>query len=61
MKKVLIFRGGWDGHEPVETTEIVAAALRAEGFDVQIREGNECLEEDGFAAQFDVIIPAMTM
>lgn len=61
MKKVLIFRGGWDGHEPVETTEIVAAALRAEGFDVQICEGNECLEKDEFAAQFDLIIPAMTM
>ena len=61
MKKVLIFRGGWAGHEPVETTEIIAEALRAKGVDVDIYEGNECLEQKGFAAQYDVIVPAMTM
>ena len=61
MKKALIFRGGWAGHEPVETSDIVAAALRAEGVEVDIYEGNECLEKEGFAAQYDVIIPVMTM
>ena len=36
MKKAMIVRGGWDGHDPVETTDRFAAMLRAHDFDVQI-------------------------
>ena len=36
MKKALIFRGGWEGHEPVQTSDIVADSLRARGLDVEV-------------------------
>ena len=28
MKNVLIFRGGWNGHNPVETSDIIGGRLR---------------------------------
>jgi len=36
MKKALIFRGGWDGHQPVQVSERFARLLRNEGFQVDI-------------------------
>lgn len=61
MKKALIFRGGWTGHEPVETTDMVAAELRKRGMEVVIEENQECLLAEDLGATYDVIIPMWTM
>ena len=34
--RALIFRGGWPGHEPGETSEIAARELRREGVEVKL-------------------------
>ena len=34
MRKALIIQGGWDGHEPVQVSEVFARVLREEGFEV---------------------------
>ena len=36
MKKAWIFQGGWDGHEPKQTSERFAGMLRRNGFGVEI-------------------------
>ncbi|MEN6546004.1 MAG: ThuA domain-containing protein [Armatimonadia bacterium] len=36
MKKALIVWGGWDGHEPRQTAEIMAEGLQGEGFEVEV-------------------------
>ena len=61
MKKALIFRGGWDGHEPVETSEIVAAELRKRGMEVDIFDDQDCLLNKNLADTYSVIIPVWTM
>lgn len=61
MKKALIFRGGWDGHEPVETSEIVAAELRKRGMEVDIFDDQECLLAGDLAEKYSLIIPVWTM
>ncbi len=37
-RTALIVRGGWDGHHPVETTEMFLPFLRSNGFEVRIEE-----------------------
>jgi len=60
MKRCLIFRGGWDGHNPVETSDMIAGKLRAAGAEVDIKEGNKCLSELTLA-DYDLIVPVDTM
>ena len=61
MKKALIFRGGWNGHEPVQTSDLAAEQLRARGMEVEIFDQQECLLQENLAGKYDVIIPVWTM
>ena len=61
MKKALIFRGGWAGHEPVQTSDMVAEGLRKQGAEVDIFDNQECLLQEGLEEKYDVIIPVWTM
>jgi type 1 glutamine amidotransferase len=36
MKKIIFVYGGWEGHQPKETTEIFAKIMEKEGYDVEI-------------------------
>jgi len=60
MKKALIVWGGWDGHEPRQVGEILAGALRRQGFDVTVSN-----TLDAFAdlplLKFDLLVPEWTM
>ena len=59
--KALIFRGGWKGHEPVETSDVAARELRAEGFDVEIHESLDVLTDAERLLAQDLIVPMWTM
>lgn len=61
MKKALIFRGGWEGHEPVQTSDIVADSLRARGLDVEVYDSQDCLLQGNLENKYDVVIPVWTM
>ncbi|NMB46629.1 MAG: hypothetical protein GX998_09500, partial [Firmicutes bacterium] len=37
-KKALIVRGGWDGHQPIEVSELFKEILVEEGFEVEVSE-----------------------
>jgi len=60
MKKVLMTWGGWDGHEPEQTTGIFASLLRAEDCEVTVTDTLECLT-DRDLTQYDLIVPCWTM
>ncbi len=59
--RVLIFRGGWTGHDPVPTSELVAKTLRARGVEVDIQDTQACLLEPDLAERYQVIVPVWTM
>lgn len=61
MKRALIFRGGWDGHEPVQTSDMVAGELRKRGMEVEIFDRQECLLLPELETKYDVIVPVWTM
>jgi len=61
MKKALVVRGGWDGHEPVQTTDRFIPFLKEEGFDVEVSETLDVYTDEAKLADLSVIIPCWTM
>lgn len=61
MKKALFFRGGWDGHQPVETSDFIAAELRKRGMEADLADDQQCLLDPDLAKRYDVIVPVWTM
>jgi type 1 glutamine amidotransferase len=59
--KALITRGGWDGHQPVETSEVFRDILVREGFDVEIVETLDCFLDAESLKTFDLVVPIWTM
>jgi type 1 glutamine amidotransferase len=60
-KKALIVYGGWDGHHPKETSEIVAHDLRDAGFDVEVSDTLDSFLDETRLKTFDLIVPNWTM
>ncbi len=61
MKKALVVQGGWDGHFPKETAEILERALRAEGFDVEVSDTLDAFRDEEKLRRLDLIVPQWTM
>ncbi|MCL4545493.1 MAG: ThuA domain-containing protein [Chloroflexi bacterium] len=59
--KALIIRGGWPGHEPVETGDIAARELRGEGFDVELSDTLDAFLDLEKLLMLDLIVPIWTM
>ena len=60
-RQALIVRGGWDGHEPVETTESFIPFLREHGFDVRVEESPAIYADESFMDTVDLIVQVNTM
>ena len=60
MKKALIVQGGWQGHEPAQSAEIMAHALREHGFEVEIADTLDAFKQLP-QKQVDLVIPQWTM
>lgn len=61
MKQALIVWGGWDGHEPRQTAEIMAEALTAEGFGVEVATCLDAYKDEAKLKGLDLIINNWTM
>lgn len=61
MKRALIVQGGWQGHEPKPVAEILAGALRAQGFAVEISDTLDAFRDARKLMQLDLIVPIWTM
>ena len=60
-RNALIFRGGWDGHEPVQVSEIFGEILENKGYNVEIYDTQDCLDDVARLRSLDIIIPIWTM
>ncbi|MEJ7902322.1 MAG: ThuA domain-containing protein, partial [Thermomicrobiales bacterium] len=56
-KRALIVWGGWEGHEPEAVTNIFAAVLRDNGYDVDVENTREVFLDAERLASTDLIIP----
>ena len=61
MKKALIVKGGWTGHEPVEVGSIFQDILESEGFSVTVSESLESFDDVDALVDLDLIVPVWTM
>ena len=60
-KKVLIFQGGWDGHEPKLTSKRFAAMLAGHGYACTITDTLEALDDAEALMGLDLIVACWTM
>ena len=60
-RRALIVRGGWDGHQPVETTELFIPFLDMHNFDVDVHEDPSIYAEDTYMSDVDLVVQCNTM
>ena len=60
MKKALIMQGGWDGHEPELVSKRFSDLLQKEGFEVEISDSQECLDDQEKLNALDLFVPVWT-
>jgi type 1 glutamine amidotransferase len=59
-KKALIFWGGWQGHTPERSANVVKDILSDNSFDVRIEQGTSALANPAIG-DFNLIVPVVTM
>lgn len=60
-RQALIVRGGWDGHHPIEATDMFVPFLEANDFTVRIEDSNEVYLDEDELSRIDLVVQAMTM
>lgn len=60
-RKALIVRGGWEGHRPVEATDLFVPFLRRSGFEVRVEHSNEVYADAGVMGDVQLIVQCVTM
>jgi uncharacterized protein len=60
-RAALVVRGGWEGHRPVETTDLFIPFLRDSGFDVSVEGDAEVYADTARLAATDLIVQCVTM
>ncbi|NMB44921.1 MAG: hypothetical protein GX998_00750, partial [Firmicutes bacterium] len=57
----LIVRGGWDGHQPIEVSELFKEILVEEGFEVEVSETLDAFLDGDKLKALHLIVPVWTM
>ena len=60
-KKVLIFQGGWNGHEPQLTSARFARLMEEAGYKAEIYDNLECLADREKLCEYALIVACWTM
>ncbi|HEY8589856.1 MAG TPA: ThuA domain-containing protein [Naasia sp.] len=60
-RRALVVRGGWDGHAPVEATELFIPHLEASGFTVERADSPRPYADAALMASIDLIVQCVTM
>lgn len=60
-RRALIVRGGWEGHQPVEATDLFRPFLESQGFAVRVEEDNAVYADAEAMAATDLIVQSVTM
>jgi type 1 glutamine amidotransferase len=61
VRRALIVRGGWEGHAPVACTDSFLPFLKANGFEVEIREDLEVYTDSPRLAGVDLVVQCWSM
>jgi uncharacterized protein len=61
MKKALVVFGGWDGHEPVQVGQLCEAALKRNGFEVEMSDTLDAYCDGEKLKKLDLIVQCWTM
>jgi uncharacterized protein len=57
----LVVRGGWDGHDPVGTTDLFIPYLREQGFDVRVESDTAVYADEVLMRDVDLVVQCVTM
>ena len=60
-RSALVVRGGWDGHRPVEATDMFVPFLADQGFDVRVEDSPEVYADADLMAEVDLVVQCVTM
>ncbi|MEV7086084.1 ThuA domain-containing protein [Streptomyces sp. NPDC093085] len=60
-RRALVVRGGWEGHRPVETTELFLPFLRAHGYEVRTSATLDVYADAELLAATDLVVQCWTM
>jgi type 1 glutamine amidotransferase len=60
-RHALVVRGGWSGHQPVETTELFIPFLMEHGFSVRVETSPQIYANPDYMPTVDLIVQTMTM
>ncbi|WP_369055422.1 ThuA domain-containing protein [Kineococcus terrestris] len=60
-RSALVVRGGWDGHQPVEATDLFIPHLEANGFTVRVEGSPEVYADGDYMAGVDLVVQCNTM
>jgi len=60
-RRALVVRGGWDGHQPVEATDLFIPHLKDNGFAVRVEDSPAPYADAELMAGTDLIVQCMTM
>ncbi|MDD4518404.1 MAG: ThuA domain-containing protein, partial [Limnochordia bacterium] len=60
-KKALIVQGGWDGHEPVQVSEVFRNILTEEGFEVELADTLDAFLDEEKLRSLHLIVPVWPM
>jgi type 1 glutamine amidotransferase len=61
MKRALLTWGGWEGHTPEASTNIFAAILRDEGYEVEVTNTLDVYLDTAKLHELNLIVPVWTM
>jgi type 1 glutamine amidotransferase len=61
QRSALVVRGGWEGHRPVEATDLFVPFLERSGFTVRIEGSTEVYADAGTMAATDLVVQCVTM
>lgn len=60
-RRALVVRAGWDGHQPVQTTDAIIPFLERSGFEVRVEDSSEAYADAELLGGIDLIVQANTM
>ncbi|MDG4766372.1 ThuA domain-containing protein [Solwaraspora sp. WMMD406] len=60
-RRALVVRGGWEGHRPVEATDLFIPFLERNGYAVRVEESAEIYADAAELADTDLIVQCVTM
>ncbi len=60
-KRALVVAGGWDGHEPKQATERFLPFLKANGFEVIVRDSMAAYTDKPLMDSLSLVVPCWTM